>query len=397
MIKHMIHNFELKRLKLDTIFSFILFAGHARFVFNNTLEYCIKEYEKDKSFKISFFGLNLRLPALKEEFPFLKDAPSQVLQMAIKDLVCAYENFFSGRKGYPVFKSREKTKLSFRFPQHFQIDEANGRIKIPKIGWIQYRNSRKIRGKAKQLTIYYKCGKWYAAIQTEMEYNKPLPNGGDVGIDLGVKRLVTQDDGTYFTHNPALKKASIRLDVLQKQLSHKTRGSKNWQKAKDKLAKQYKKVTNIQEDTLHKVSTTISKNHAVVYVEDLDFNNLMKSRKGTMDNPGKGVKHRSRVNRAIGEQGLGKLVRMLGYKLDWNGGYLIKVDPAYTSQTCPECLSIDKKNRKTQSSFSCVQCGYSDNADKVAAINVKRVGRAQLACVVSEEVISPSTRTHRRV
>lgn len=109
---------------------------------------------------------------------------------------------------------------------------------------------------------------------------------------------------------------------------------------------------------------------------------MSKSAKGTVEEPGKNVKAKSGLNKSILDQGWHEFQRQLGYKLDWAGGRLILVNPKNTSRCCPRCGHTSKENRKTQAQFKCVSpnCGYTENADLVGAINVLRAGHAQLAC-----------------
>ena len=122
----------------------------------------------------------------------------------------------------------------------------------------------------------------------------------------------------------------------------------------------------------------------MIFVEDLNIKAMTKSAAGTIEAPGKNVKAKSGLNRSILNQGWGEFLRQLDYKLLWNGGYLVKVNPAYTSQTCPRCGYVSRNNRQTQSEFICVECGFAGNADIVGAMNVKRAGHARLACEVND-------------
>ena len=173
------------------------FAGCSRFVYNRALAYQNEQYEKDKSFKFSYTKLANLLPEWKQEFPWLKDCNAQVLQQSLKDLESAFRNFFEKRSDFPRFKHKG-SKESFRFPQGFKLEQQNNRIYLPKIGWVRYRNSRKVIGKIKNVTVSQKCGKWYISIQTEFEVETPKPNGGEIGIDMGIVRFATLSNGEYF-------------------------------------------------------------------------------------------------------------------------------------------------------------------------------------------------------
>jgi len=266
------------------------FAGARRFVYNKALAIQKTNFEAGGKF-IGYFAMTKFLTEWKEEFPWLRESPSQALQQSLKDAERAFKNFFEKRTGYPRFKKRG-TGDSFRFPQGFEIDQGNSRIKLPKLGWMRYRNSRDILGAAKNITISQSGGKWFASIQTE----------------------------------------------------------------------------------------EISKNHAMVAVEDLQVGNMSRSAQGTVEAPGKNVAAKSGLNKAILDQGWFEFRRQLEYKLHWNGGILIAVPAHYTSQTCPACGHVAKENRQTQAKFECVDCGHEENADVVGAMNVLARGHSNAAC-----------------
>ena len=163
-------------------------------------------------------------------------------------------------------------------------------------------------------------------------------------------------------------------------MSRKVKFSNNWKKAKIKVQKIHIDIANARKDFLHKTTTTISKNHALVCVEDLQVSNMSKSATGTSEQPGKKVRQKSGLNRSILDQGWGMFRSQLEYKLEWNGGMLLAVPPQNTSRTCPCCDHISKDNRKTQAQFECINCRYKNNADVVGAINILERGHRLLAC-----------------
>nr|DAX26388.1 MAG TPA: endonuclease [Caudoviricetes sp.] len=354
------------------------FCGCSRFVLNRALAYQNEQYEADKSFRFSYVKMSSLLPEWKRELPWLKDCNAQVLQQSLKDLESSFRNFFAKRADFPKFK-RKGDKDSFRFPQGCKLEQHNNRIYLPKIGWVRYRNSRDVIGETKNVTVSHKCGKWYVSIQTEFEHDPPTPKGGEIGIDMGIVRFATLSTGEYFEPLNAFKTYKGKLTKLQKRLKNKTKGSNNWLKLKAKIAKLHHKIANCRKDYLHKISNKISKNHAIVYVEDLKVANMSKSARGTLEEPGKNVKQKSGLNRAILDQAWYEFRRQLTYKLAWNGGYLIAVPPQNTSRTCPCCGHTAKENRRTQAVFECIDCGYTENADLVGAINVLNRGQVILA------------------
>ena len=340
------------------------FSGCSRFVYNRALAYQNEQYEKDKTFKFSYTKLANLLPEWRRELPWLKDCNAQVLQQSLKDLEKAFKNFFDRRSDFPKFKCKG-SKESFRFPQDCKLEQNNNRVYLPKIGWVRYRNSRNVIGKVKNITVSHKCNKWFVSIQTELEVETPRPNGGEIGVDMGIVRLATLSNGQYFEPINAFKTNKGKLAKLQRQLKNKSKSSNSRKRLNAKIAKLHHKIANIRKDHLHKISSTISKNHAIVYVEDLQIENMSKS----------GI---SSLNCAILDQSWFEFKRQLDYKLLWNGGYLIPVPPQNTSRCCPACGHTSKDNRQTQADFECVECGYTENADLVGAINILKRGQELL-------------------
>jgi len=348
------------------------FCGCSRFVFNRGLDW---QNAQDNSVTFSYTKISKLLPQWKKAFPWLEDCHSQVLQQSLKDLDRAFKNFFQKRSNFPKFK-KKGVKERIRFPQGCKLEQHNNRLYLPKIGWVRYRNSRNVVGEIKNVTVSKKCGRFYVSIQTEYEVEISQHQGGEIGIDMGIVRFATLSNGEYFEPLNAFKTYKGKLAKLQRQLKNKIKFSKNWQKLQAKIAKLHHKIANCRKDFLHKISTTISKNHAMIYIEDLQVSNMSKSAQGTVEAPGQNVKQKSGLNRAILDQGWAEFRRQLDYKSQWQGGVLVAVPPQNTSRTCPCCGHTDKENRPTQAKFECVECGYRNNADVVGAINILERGWA---------------------
>jgi putative transposase len=318
------------------------------------------------------------------------------LQQALKDLERAYANFFAKRADFPRFKKKGQPD-HFRYPDAKQIklDQANGRIFLPKLGWLRCRISRHVLGTVKNVTVSLSCGKWFVSIQTERHVEQPIPNGGAVGIDMGVARLATLSDGTFYVPLNSFKRHEAALRRAQQAMCRKTKFSNNWKKAKTRVQRIHARIGNARRDFLHKTTTAISQNHAMVCIEDLQVRNMSKSAAGTAKQPGKNVRAKAGLNKSILDQGWFEFRRQLDYKLAWNGGSLIAVPPQNTSRTCPCCGYMSEDNRQTQARFECVECGFEEDADLVGAINVLRAGHARWACEVSGEVMPPAAGTHR--
>jgi len=223
---------------------------------------------------------------------------------------------------------------------------------------------------------------WYCSIQ--VEYIAPdivvSIASSSIGIDLGIAKFAALSDGQSIEPMHAFKNIQTRLACLQRQLSKKVKFSNNWKKQKLKINSVHSKAANMRRDFLHKSSTTLCKNHAMIVVEDLKITNMSRSSKGDIESPGKNVKAKSGLNKSILDQGWGEFRRQLEYKLAWQGGVLIKVDPKYSSQKCSNCHFVSRQNRQDQAHFHCQQCHYKANADINAAKNILAAGHAVLAC-----------------
>jgi len=362
------------------------FAGSCRFVYNRGLALQKVRFEAGEK-KLNYAGLCKLLTQWRSETQtsWLKDAPAHPLQQALKNLERAYTNFFARRAGLPRFKKKGQHD-SFRYPDPKQIrlEQVNSRLFLPKLGWLRYRNSRKVLGVLKNVTVSLSCGKWFVSIQTEREVEQPLPRGGAIGIDLGVARFATLSDGTFYAPLNSFKRHATALRKGQQAMCRKQKFSSNWRKAKGRIQRIHARIGNARRDYLHKTSTAISQKHAVVCIEDLQVRNMSRSAAGSIETPGKRVRAKAGLNKSILDQGWFEFRRQLEYKLSWNGGSLILVPPQNTSRRCPQCDHVAAENRQTQERFACTECGFEENADRVGAINILRAGHARCACGVSD-------------
>ncbi|HEK1310967.1 TPA: transposase, partial [Pseudomonas aeruginosa] len=201
------------------------FAGSCRFVFNKALALQKERHEQGER-KLGYAGLCKLLTQWRNsaETAWLADAPVHPLQQALKDLERAYANFFAKRAAFPRFKKKGRGD-SFRYPDPKQIklDQGNSRLFLPKLGWLRYRNSRNVLGTVKNVTVSQSCGKWYVSLQTEREVEQPIPQGGAVGIDMGVARFATLSDGGFYAPLNSFKRHEMALRKAQQAISRKTK------------------------------------------------------------------------------------------------------------------------------------------------------------------------------
>ena len=386
-------------------------AGCRRFVFNKALE-LQNERKKNGLSLLRYKELCLELVKWKKEEKtvFLKAAMSQPLQQALKDLDRAIADSFrpksdSAHKEWPKFKSKDIGD-GFRIPQFKpeHIDDANGRVKLPKIGWMRYRKSRPLAfkcadgsmksGTVRQIHIKKDCGHWFVVFTTEFDIEMPDPKELDVGIDLGVVHAVATSDGQFFDLNTGrIKELEKEIARYQRKVAlnrssrlklakegraeafDKTKPSRKRRRLLEKLQKLHRRVRHIRRDFQMKTAHTLAQEYGCVYVEDLKTRNMTKSAKGTLENPGKNVKQKSGLNRAILRTGFFGMRQAIEWQQYKAGGYVVAVPADYTSCECPACTCTDKRNRPRQALFRCIGCGYENNADIVGAINVRRKGR----------------------
>ena len=383
------------------------YVGCSRFVWNKALALIKARLENQNIEKIVYKNLTIStryktreyLPNYNElaailtfwkktdEYSFLRKAPSQVLQQTLKDLTDAIADAFVPGNGvkFPRFKKKGSSETGIRFPQGFKLD--GNRVFLPKIGWIRFFKSRDIAGTPKNITVKKYADGYYISVVTEQpckkgEWSDVTNTHGlnPVGIDAGVKKIITLSNGSYFKPLD-LSKADKKIVKEQRKLDRKqhsrkkgckTKKSKNYIKQNEKVALAHKNKVDTRYDYLHKVSAAIAKNHGFVAVENLNVSNMTRTAKGTVENPGRNVKAKSGLNRSILAQSWSMLYDMLEYKILFNGGRFVKINPAGTSQECLACRRRHKDNRKTQDSFSCISCGFSANADLVGSANVLR-------------------------
>lgn len=372
------------------------FAGCCRHVFNRALGLQLKSREAGE--KMAYYSaLSAQIKTLRRDPNklWLSKAPFHSLQKSIKNLDTGWKNHFESLKKLkaglikphqvveiPSFK-KKGVHDSFQFPdkKQFKVDEGNERIFLPKLGWIRYRKSRTLQGVMRSATVSRRAQQWFVSILVEYDIGERVTKATSaVGIDMGIKRFATFNDGSFIAPINSLKRFQKRLAHAQRGAKRCKKFSKNWKKVQQKVSTIHARIANVRADYLHKATHEISKNHALICIENLQIRNMSKSAKGTVEKPGKKVKQKSGLNKAILDQGWGEFRRQLEYKTTWYGSTLIAVPAHHTSQTCPACSHVSRDNRLTQALFACVSCGYENNADVVGAINILGLGQRSLNC-----------------
>ena len=352
---------------------------------------------------VGYYAQAGELTDLKAAYPWVAEAPSHCLQQTLMDLDRAFQNFFAGRASYPTFRKKFQ-RDSFRFPdpKAFVVDEIGQRVKLPKLGWVSYRNGKgrhslKLAGKTKSITVSREGKHWFASVLCEIEMADPKPiQAPAVGVDLGVAQAITTSTGEVLAVLGMTKAEERRKARLQRSMARKQNGSKNRSKARKRLAEFQTRISRRRRDAIHKATTYLSKNHGRVVVEDLRVKNMTASAKGTLEAPGKNVKAKAGLNRVILDKGFGEIRRQLEYKCRWYGSELVAVNPAYTSQRCHECGHTEAGNRPSQAVFRCLKCGHEANADVNAAKNILKAGLGLPAAGLAAEACGGKALAARR-
>ena len=338
--------------------------GCCRFVYNNCLAYKKDNYEKEKE-SISSSETIKHIVTLKNEYVFLKDVHSKVLQQSVRDMNQAYDNFFKLHKGYPKFKSKHNNKQSCRFPKDAIIGINGNRISLIKtLKDILFKCSRKDekylnknQDKISSITLTkLPSNQFYLSVLIDKPNEIRPANNNAVGIDLGIKDFVITSDGEVF-NNPHFKKSqSDKIKRLQRQLSRKQKGSNNRNKARIRLAKAYKKINDKKQYYLHQVSNTLINENQVICMEDLNVNGMLRNHK---------------LAESIQEMNFGEFKRILEYKANWYNRKIVYVDRFYpSSKTCHNCGYINKDLKLSDRQWVCPQCGEVIERDYNAALNI---------------------------
>lgn len=301
---------------------------------------------------------------VKPENTWYYDSSKCAPQYALRHLREAWDRCFKGTAGVPHFKKKGR-KDSFTLDGSFKLEHF--RIRVPVIGWLKTYERLPQGIKPKSVTISRQADRWFISFKLEVEPRNTPKVVDYVGVDLGVKSLVTLSTGEVFEGAKSYKKYEQKLARLQYLMRHKEVKSSNYGKAQLKIACLHRRIANIRKDTLHKLTTFISKNHALIGLEDLNVSGMMANRK---------------LAKAIGDMGFYEFRRQLEYKSQLYGSKVVFVDRFFpSSKTCSNCGAVKEFLSLSERTFSCDKCGMSCDRDLNAAMNLKiAVSSTVLAC-----------------
>lgn len=339
--------------------------GCVRFIYNWGLQKRIEAYMKDKG-RISYVQLCAMLTELKkeEQYSWLRDVSNECLQQALRNLDAAFTRFFREKKGFPRFKSKSRSRQSYKAILSVHVDQERRRIKLPKIGWVKYGNNRKFEGNVRSVTVSVTpSGKYHVSVLVDdgKEIPEKLPVTFDttIGIDMGIKDFAVCSNGDTYENPRHLIKAEQRLRTLQRRLSRKKKGSNRRNRARMILAIQHEKVANRRQDYLHKISTKIVRENQAIVVEDLNTKGMMRNH---------------RLSKAIGACGWYTFFKMLEYKCERQGKTFIRIGRFDPSSKMCSCGHVYRGLKLSEREWVCPNCGSVNDRDLLAACNIKRFG-----------------------
>ncbi len=338
--------------------------GCTRFVYNYYLDKRKEYYEKDKA-TFTYNMCSKDLTQLKKELIWLKEPDKDSLQKSLKDLDIAYQKFFKEHSGYPKFKSKKDRHKSYRTScTNNNIRFENKHIKLPKLGLVKVRDKQIPQGRILNATISQESnGQYYCSLCcTDVEFVQYEKTSQNIGIDLGLVDFAILSDGNKIDNPRFYEKSEKKLAKLQRELSRKTIGSNRWNKARVKVTKLQKHISNQRNDFLHKLTTNIVKNFDVISIEDLDVKSMRETDSNTR-------------NKRVGDVSWPEFRRMLTYKCEWYGKTLSVIDRYFpSSQICHCCGHKDGKKDESVRNWICPECHSELDRDVNAAINILNEG-----------------------
>jgi putative transposase len=351
-------------------------AGTARFAYNWALAEWKRQYEEWKSdptkTKPSQMSLRRQLNAVKrEQFPWMLEVTKNAPQMAIIQLGAAFANFFAKRARYPRFRRRG---VNDRFSVTNDQLHVDGRyIRVPGLGRVRMRECLRFNGKVMSATISRVADGWFASITVDCPV--PLPahaeNQGVAGVDLGVSALAVLSTGEKIDGPKPHKAALSRLRRLSRSLSRKKKGSRNREKAKRKLARLHYRIANIRNDSLHKLTSDVTRRFHTVCIEDLNIRGMMRNR---------------HLSRSIADMGFFEFRRQLEYKSAMRGGLVVVADKWFaSSKICHQCGHKLESLSLSVREWTCPVCGKQHDRDVNAAVNLRNYTVSSTVSACGEE------------
>ncbi len=309
------------------------------------------------------------LKLLKDAFPFLKNGESTSLQSTCDNYIDSFIRFFRKQNGYPKFKSKKNPVQSFKLKNNNNsIRLECKKLRMNKFGFVRYKDNREIKGDILSATVKLENDRWYAVINCKNVPVVSFPKtGNNIGIDLGLKDLMTFNDGERRKPIKRLTKIESKIAKLNRNLSRKQKNSKNFKKNVKQLKKLYSKVVDLRNDGYHKLSTEIVQRFDFIALEKLQPKNMIQN---------------SRLSHSISQISWSKLIGMIKYKVKWYDKIMVQVDKFFpSSKLCSHCGYKYEGLTLSIRRWTCPDCGSVHDRDVNAAINILNEAK-QIFCTV---------------
>ena len=346
--------------------------GSSRFIYNYYLSNI-----KNNGYQNAYSNISDYVNNLKYQYPFLQEIDSIIIRKTLFHLDDNIKKFYNNGFGYPKYKSRfDKNSYTTsaiysnyknRKYCNIEIDLVNRKIKLPKLNWLDirgYRNLKSISGKVINATISReRNGKYYVSVVFDMvdTNNSKLIPRSIIGIDLGIKKLLTLSNGITYDNNKYIEKYEKRIKRLQRELSRKIKGSKNYNKCKKKLAILYSKLKNARNYYLHNITKMITDEYDIITCEELKIQRMLSKKE---------------LSKKISDASFYEIIRQLEYKCKYKNKYFYQIDTYYpSSQECSVCGNRDKIYKNlNEREYKCSKCQNEIDRDLNASINIMYEG-----------------------
>ena len=339
--------------------------GCVRFVFNHFLALRKDLWASEKK-SLSYNECSVRMTQMKQkpETEWLAEVDATALQSSLRSLDTAFKHFVRGLKqgtfvGFPRFKSKKSHRRSYICKKvGSNIKLLSDSVQLPKLGLVKCTVSRPIEGRILSATVSQTpSGKYYVSLCcTDVEIERLPTADKKVGLDVGIMSFAVDSNGTSYANPKYLQRSQRKLIRAQRQLSRKTKVSRNRDKARVKLARIHEHIEAQRKDMLHKLTTQLIKENDVICIEDLNVSNMMKNH---------------HLAQSIADVSWYEFRRQLEYKAEWYGRRIVAVDPKNTSRVCSVCgQKSDAVKSLSVRRWKCAHCGTEHDRDGNAAKNI---------------------------
>lgn len=344
-------------------------CGIARFAFN----WGLARWKEQKANGVASYGakaIRKEFNSIKhEQFPWATEVTKSAAECGFERLEVSLKNYFDSkagkrkgeRIGFPCFRSKKRGKQSFslNWDAVKEIHFSGNFVRLPKVAEpFNMAEPLRFDGKVKKTTISKHAGHWWISVQIEFDAPEPIEYPHEsIGIDLGVKTLVTLSDGKQHENQALLRRKLNKLRKLNRSICRRKQGSSRWYRAKDKLAKFHERTANQRNNTIHTITKQLTTTYETICVEDLNIKGMMRNRK---------------LSLSLADASMGEVLRQLEYKAEYYGGRIAKVGRFFTSsKLCSDCGYVNRELTLSDRHWVCLECGVIHDRDHNAAINIQ--------------------------